>query len=150
MRTLLVAVISLAAVANVGFAQNTAKPGVEVVLSRENPLHLQVSLTSGAANDIKLNPFELPWGNRYSMVLVATKPNAEALELAYPIDDPRNTQITVKAGETLTGEIDLRDVIRDMKAVKKSDVLLFWAYKAPAALRLPHWVGGLVVIPQQK
>ncbi len=131
MRTLVVAVISLAAVANAGFAQSTAKPGVEVVLSRENPLHLRVTLTSGAANDIKLNPFELPWGNRYSMVFVAARPNADALELIYPVDDPRNTHVTVKAGETLTGEIDLQDVI-DINAVgKKSDVLLFWATKLP-------------------
>jgi len=38
----------------------------------------------------------------------------------------------------------------DPNALKKSDVLLFWAYKAPAALHIPRWTGGLVVIPQQK
>ncbi len=143
------AVIFLAATGNAGLAQNAAKPGVDVMLDGEKPLHLRVTLTSGAANDIKVSPFQLPWGNRYSMVFAAAKPNAEALELIYPVDDPLNKQITVKAGQTLTGEIDLRDVI-DVSAVKKSDVLLFWAYKAPAALHLPLWVGGLVVIPQQK
>jgi hypothetical protein len=26
-----------------------------------------------------------------------------------------------------------------MKALKKSDVLLIWAYKSPAALHIPRW-----------
>ena len=76
------------------------------------------------------------------MVFAAAKPNAEALELIYPEDDPDPTQITVKAGETLTGKIDLQDIVRDLNAAKKSDVLLFWAYKALATLRLPRWIGG--------
>jgi hypothetical protein len=60
MRTLVLAITSLAAVANLGFAQNTAKAGGDGVLSGENPFHFRVTLTSGAAKDVKLNPFELP------------------------------------------------------------------------------------------
>jgi hypothetical protein len=153
MRTLVLAILSLAAVPNVGFAQiraEQAKAGIDVTLSRENPLHLRVTLTSAAANEVKLYRSELPWGNRYSMVFTAAKPNSEALELEWPIDDPGPSRITVKAGDTLTGEIDLHRVIRDLNALKKSDVLLFWGYKTPAALHLPRWTGGLVIIPQQK
>ncbi len=62
------------------------------------------------------------------MVFAAVKPNSEALEV-HPVDDPGPSQITVKAGGTLTGEIDLQDVIKRLAALKKSDVLLFWAYK---------------------
>jgi len=58
--------------------------------------------------------------------------------------------VSIKAGETLVAEIDLRYVIRDLNVLKKSDVLLFWAYKAPNALHIPRWTGGLVVIPQQR
>jgi hypothetical protein len=78
------------------------------------------------------------------------KPNSQALELIYPVDDPGPTQITIKPGETLTGEVDLQYVIKDLNTVKKSDVLLFWGYKTPESLRLPRWAGGMVVIPQQK
>ncbi|HZR65025.1 MAG TPA: hypothetical protein VFA85_07750 [Terriglobales bacterium] len=150
MRTLVLTILSFAAVLNVGFEQKTPKPGVEVALNREVPLHLRVTLTSGAANEVKLYRSELPWGNRYSMVFAAAKPNSEVLDLVYPVDDPGPTQITMKAGDTLTGEIDLQYVIKDLSILKKSDALLFWAYKTPAALHLPRWTGGLVIIPQQK
>jgi len=83
------------------------------------------------------------------MVFAAVRPNGDAVELPLPVSDPGLSEMSVKAGETLTGDIDLRYVI-DPNALKKSDVLLFWAYKAPAALHIPRWTGGLVVIPQQK
>jgi len=35
-----------------------------------------------------------------------------------------------------------RHVIRDLSVLKKSDMLLFWAYRAPAALHLPDWQGA--------
>jgi hypothetical protein len=50
----------------------------------------------------------------------------------------------------LTGDIDLRYVIRDLNALKKSDVLLFWAYKSPDELHIPRWSGGMVLIPRQQ
>jgi hypothetical protein len=65
------------------------------------------------------------------------------------IGDPGSTEVSIKPRE-LVGEVDLRHVIRDLNALKKSDVLLFWAYKYPEALQLPQWTGGLVVIPKQK
>ena len=83
------------------------------------------------------------------MVFAAVRPNGDAVELPLPVSDPGLSEMSVKAGETLTGDIDLRYVI-DPNALKKSDVLLFWAYEAPAALHLPRWTGGLVVLPQQK
>ena len=67
-----------------------------------------------------------------------------------PVSDPGLSEMSVKPGEALTGDVDLRNVIRDLSVLKKSDVLLFWAYQAPAVLNLPSWKGGLVVIPQQK
>jgi hypothetical protein len=150
MRTLCIAALFLATLSNAGLAQNPPKPGIEVALSRRNPLHLRVTLTSAAATTVKINRFDLPWGYRYSMVFAAARPNEEAVELLLPVEDPGLSEMSVKAGETLTGDVDLRYVIRDSSVLKKSDVLLFWAYRAPAALHLPDWQGGLVVIPQQK
>jgi hypothetical protein len=150
MRTLYIIALSLATLSNAGFAQNIAQPSIEVALSRQNPLHLRVTLTSGAATTVKINRFDLPWGYRYSMVFAAARPNGEAVEMLLPVSDPGLSEMSVKPGEALTGDVDLRNVIRDLSVLKKSDVLLFWAYKAPAALHLPSWKGGLVVIPQQK
>ncbi len=150
MRPFCIAALFLATLSNFGFAQSTPEPGVKVALSRQNSLRLDVTLTSGAATTVQINRFELPWGFRYSMVFAAARPDEETIELLLPVADPVMSDISVKPGETLTGEVDLRYVIRDLSILKKSDVLLFWAYKAPAALHLPSWQGGLVVIPQQK
>jgi hypothetical protein len=78
------------------------------------------------------------------------KPSGESVDLELPVADAVMREVSVKAGETLTGDVDLRNVIGDLNVLKKSDVLLFWAYEAPAALHLPRWTGGLVVLPQQK
>lgn len=150
MRAILIALLLLAAFPNAGFAQKTPEPGIEVALNDQDPLRLRVTLTSGAARTVTLYRSDLPWGNRYSMVFAAMKPNGEALELELPVDDPGPTKVSVQPKQPLTGEIDLRYVLRDASAVKKSDVLLFWAYRAPAELQIPRWLGGLVVIHQQK
>ena len=150
MRTLCIAALFLATLSNAGFAQNKPKPGIEVTLSRQNPLHLRVTLMSGVTTMVQINRFDLPWGYRYSMVFAAARPNGQAVELLFPVEDPGLSKMSVKPGETLTGDVDLRHVIRDLSVLKKSDVLLFWAYKAPDALHIPRWTGGLVVVPQQK
>lgn len=145
-----IGLLFLAIFSSFGFSQNAPRAGVEVSLNRQNPLHIRVTLTSGAATTVKINRFDLPWGYRYSMVFTAARPNGEAVDLVLPVDDPGLNEISVKPGEVLTGDIDLQRVIGDMNALKKSDVLLFWAYKSPAALHIPRWSGGLVVVPQQK
>jgi hypothetical protein len=131
-------------------AQTTTKAGVVAELDRRSPLHLRVTLRSGAASDVTIYRADLPWGNRYSMVFAAVRPSGESLDLMLPIDDPGPTKTSLKAGESLTGDVDLRYVIRDVNALKESDVLLFWAYKAPQELHLPEWIGGMVLVPKQK
>jgi len=66
------------------------------------------------------------------------------------VADPVSAEVSIKPGETLTGDIDLHYVIRDLDVLKKSDILLFWAYKSPEELHLPRWSGGLVLIPRQE
>src|ERR1700689_4819366 len=149
MRGFLTGILLLAGLSVVAVAQSNSEPAIQVQLNPQKPLHLRVTLRSGAATTISISRYELPWGWRYSMVFAAVRPNGDAVELPLPVLDPGLSEMSVKAGETLTGDIDLRYVI-DPNALKKSDVLLFWAYKAPAALHIPRWTGGLVVIPQQK
>lgn len=145
----LVAAVFLTACCAPPMESHTTPPAIQVELNLQKPLHLRVTLRSGAATTISISRYELPWGWRYSIVFAAAKPNGEAVDLILPVDDPGLVEMTVKPGETLTGDIDLRYVIAP-NALKKSDVLLFWAYKAPAALHIPRWSGGLVVIPQQR
>jgi len=150
MRTLLRAITVLVSFSAFGLAQHPPKPVVQVELNRQKSLHLTVTLTSGAKTTVTVYRAVLPWGFRYSMVYSAVRPNGEPVELLLPVADPVNVEVSIKPGETLTGDIDLHYVIRDPDALKKSDMLLFWAYKSPQELHLPGWSGGLVVIPRQK
>jgi len=65
------------------------------------------------------------------MVFAAVRPNGDVIELLLPAADPELKEISVKPGETLRGDVDLQYVIGDSSVLKKSDVLLFWAYKRP-------------------
>jgi len=151
MRSILSALILplVAGFSSLAVAQNRPEPAIQVELNHQNPLHLRVTLRSGAATTATFYQADLPWGNRYSVVFAAVRPNGEPVDLVFPIDDPGPTRVSVKPREVLTGDIDLRYVIRT-NAMKKSDVLLSWAYKSPDELHIPHWSGGLVLIPQQK
>ena len=149
MRTLSITLLFLATFPGVGLPQNAQKPGVEVALHRQGPLRLRVTLTSGAATTATIYHADLPWGIRDSIIFSAVRPNGEPIDLIFPTDDPGPGKVSIRPGERLVGEVDLRYVI-DVNVLKNSDVLLFWAYKSPAALHLPHWTGGLVVIPKQK
>jgi hypothetical protein len=52
-------------------ASETMPPGIRVELNPEKPLWIRVTLRSGAEGSAKLLRYKLPWGNTYSMVLVA-------------------------------------------------------------------------------
>jgi hypothetical protein len=150
MRSILSAIILVAGFSGLAVAQNTPEPAIQVELEHQNPLHLRVTLRSAATTTATFYQANLPWGNRYSMVFAALRPNGEPVDLVFPVDDPGPTKVSVKPREVLTGNIDLRYVIRDPNAMKKTDVLLFWAYKSPDELHIPRWSGGLVLIPRQK
>ena len=150
MRTLLRALTVLVSFSGFGFAQNPPKPVIQVELNGQKPLHLTVTLTPGAKTTVTVYRADLPWGFRYSMVYSALRPNGEPVELLLPVADPGDAEVSIQAGETLTGDIDLHYVIQDLDVLKKSDILLFWAYKSPEELRVPRWSGGLVVLPRQK
>lgn len=143
-------ILLLTGLSVVAIAQNKSEPPIQVQLNPQKHLHLRVTLQSDAATTATIYQADLPWGIRDSMIYSAVRPNGEPIELIFPTDDPGPATISVKPGETLVGDIDLQYVIRDLSVAKKSDVLLFWAYKAPAALHITRWTGGLVVIPQQK
>ena len=129
----------------------TTIPDMQVELSSQKPLWLRVTLRSRAESPVTLNKERLPWGNRYSMILVAVTPGGQCLQQFFPIDDPGWEKISLNPGASASGEIDLADFFRDLGgAVKKSDIHLFWAYEAPAELHIARRSGGWILVPQQK
>ena len=64
------------------------------------------------------------------MVIVAAMSGGRVLERELPVDDPVFPNLR--------------------RALKASDVQLFWAYEAPESLHISRWSGGWILIPQQK
>lgn len=126
-------------------------PGIRVELDPKRPLSLRVTLQSASHNTETIERSRLPWAWRYAMVFVAVREHGQPLEMELPVEDPVTTKIVVHPGETLTGDINLNAVIRDVGEVnKQSNVHLFWAYESPKELDIPHWSGGWILIPQHK
>jgi hypothetical protein len=142
MRFVSAVILCLAALLPASVAQDTPQSAIQVELNPHKPLRLHVKLRSGSATAVTIFRSQLPWENRYSMILTAVKSNGEHVELIYPEDEPSPQEITIAPREIIEGDLDLSDVFADLKETKKSDVHLFWAYKSPEAL---HILVGLAV-----
>ena len=120
-------------------------------MDTQKPLSLRVDLRSAAETPVTLYKSRLPWGSRYSIILVAVTSSGQELDKALPIDDPSPEKVTLDPKRSMTGEIDLQRFFKGFaEAVKKSDVHVFWAYEAPEELRIGRWSGGWVLIPRRR
>lgn len=133
-------------------AANGATLGkIEVRLEPKVPTRLHITIRPGAKAAKTVPRYRLPWTSRYSMVFVAVRPNGEPIDMNLPVDDPASDGIPIPAGASLTGEINLEWIIKDLdQVIRQSDIHLFWAYESPEELRIPHWSGGWILVPQQK
>ena len=85
------------------------------------------------------------------MVLAVVKVNGECLDKVLAIEDPPVGKITLKPGQVLNGDLNLEGIFKGLhEARKKSDLHMFWAYQAPAQLKIGGWSGGWVLIPQDR
>ena len=131
-----------------GGAESTP-PDVQVELDSQNPLALHVTVRSRANERITLAKYRLPWGNTYSMILVAATPQGHMIDKSLPVDDPSPEHVSLEPNETLRGDINLANYFQGLDgALKKSEIHLFWAYKAPDELHIASWSGGWILIRQ--
>jgi hypothetical protein len=85
------------------------------------------------------------------MVLVPVWRDGQCLAKFYPVEDLPVRQFSLEPYGSLSGDIDLQSVFPDLeKALKKSDINLFWAYEAPPELQSTRWSGGWILIPKTK
>jgi hypothetical protein len=125
--------------------------GVFIKLSKRNPLQLQITVRSLAKARTTIYKSELPWELRHSITLVAVMPNGECLEQNVIAGDPSPEQVSLDPNESVSGDVNLTEIFKDLSvAIKKSDIHLFWAYRAPEELNLPRWSGGWILLPRQK
>jgi hypothetical protein len=124
-------------------------PGIHVELSTNKPLWLHITLQPGTDSRLTVYASDLPWGNKYSMILIAVLPSGQSLKKELTIDDPSPRQVSLDPKVPVSGDINLADVFGSLKdAIKASDVHLFWAYEAPEDLHIARHSGGWILIPQ--
>ena len=94
--------------------------------------HLDITLINQSAHPLTTYQYSLPWGGRYSILLIAVKTDAggTVLDRSWPIDDPGPAIVTIKPSETLTGKILLVSRFPGfLEALKERDVVVFWSYQ---------------------
>jgi len=130
----------------------TTPPDIQVELDNQKSLSLRVTVWSRAEQRVTFYKSRLPWGNRNSMIFVPVNSDGQCIgERLLPVDDSGFQKLSLDPNESITGDIDLRRFVPELeKALKKSDVHLFWAYKAPEELHIARWSGGWILIPKQK
>jgi hypothetical protein len=132
-------------------AGDSQERGIRVELKRDAHLSLHLTLRSGAATTVKISRNNLPWEAGNSLIVVTAIRNGQCLKRFVPVNDPFFDEVAVDPNTPLGGDVDLEALFPDLRRVSKvSDVQLFWAYEAPAALQISHWSGGWILIPQQK
>lgn len=137
--------------ASVGGGDNVPS-GIRVELDNQKSLSLRVTVWSRAEQRVTFYKSRLPWGNRNSMIFVPVNSDGQCIgERLLPVDDSGFQKLSLDPNESITGDIDLRGFVPELeKALKKSDVHLFWAYEPPEELQIGRWSGGWVLIPKQK
>lgn len=149
--------VALLACCAVGPSGEATPPSLSVDVRWESShaTRLLVELVSDAPESVRLYESKLPWGNHYSMLLVAV--GAESgltLERYWPIDDPGDKEVVLRRGEALSGEVDLTTRFVGFKeALEKEDIVLFWSFrlKHRQATRFER-VGGWLLLarPQER
>lgn len=114
---------------------------------------LRLTLKSVDKRPLETAPSALPWGGRYSMILVAigSDSTGEVLESPLSSADPLEEEpVTLKPRQTIEGEIDLRARFPTLDEVLKTqDVIVFWSYRFPAkGLGVSRRAGGWALIPR--
>ena len=85
-----------------------------------------------------------------ALMLVAVTNSSEASRIAEAlyVDDPRVGQVTIKAGEQLSGTVDLLHRFPSLpKVLKTREVVVFWSFvpKQTDGTRMPRTSGAVVL-----
>jgi len=125
---------------------------VDVALQqpKANQYVLHVTLKNSGATTLSTLRHRLPWGNTYSLLVVAATEGGKLPNESFLIDDPTFVEIQIKPGEILEGDVPLNLRFRDLPdEVTKHDVIIFWSYRMQ--LQNGNYLerfGGWLLIPK--
>ena len=115
---------------------SAASPGVQLTVSQStgNPLLLDVTLKNGTDRAIEFANARLPWGDRYSMVVVGLNPAVQWHPLR-AVEEPSALilgTVLIEPGQSLAGQINLTEYVDGIaKHLSASDVTVLWRYDLP-------------------
>ena len=127
-------------------------PDIKVELSGQK-LSLHVTVHSHSENRVTLAQWRLPWGRQqHIMHFVPVDSDGTCFDNAYFAEEyPDYRKVSIDPKGYVSGGLDLQRVVPNLgKALKKSDVHLFWVYRAPEELHIGPYSGGWILIPRQK
>jgi hypothetical protein len=109
---------------------------------------------SATSSRVRVSRSALPWGNRYSLVLVAiplASKSQAPMGQTLDIDDPVFGQfVDIEVGKPTCGEIDLATRFPALEKENKSqDIGLFWLYSFSTEKGRVERYGGFVPLPQR-
>jgi hypothetical protein len=96
---------------------------------------------------------DLPWGNFYSVRLTFRDPSGKEVcpLLRQPIDDPGDTQISLKSGQKLSGRVDLTARCSELRAFAAASLLVVeWAYTPVTRSASGKPARGHVTVPRTR
>jgi hypothetical protein len=104
----------------------------DVQIKKGSDYHLVITLTNKSNHSLTAYRTQLPWGARYSMILVAVKTDAfgTPIETVFSIDDPSAEVIKINKNGKLEGKISLIDRFPGfLMAIQEYDIIVFWSYQ---------------------
>jgi len=128
---------------------------LRVEVSVTNSLGLEAvvfTITNSSDVAVEIDEAALPWGNRYSVLLVALLKKAqEPVRAGYPVDDVFVAKpVKIAPGRQLRGTVALSEHFGELAAVRKrDDLIVFWYFepKDTGGKALGQY-GGWVLLPR--
>lgn len=96
---------------------------------------LKATIRNNGPTSVEVNKSLLPWGGRYSLILVAVReksPN-EPLAQRFFMDDIGPETVELERGGVLEGQIDMREFFQQLPSeLKKDNLIVLWSYQLVA------------------
>ena len=124
---------------------------VGTAIEREKGVTIHFRLTNVSSLPLRLNPFDLPWGNLNAVAFAAVTSNRHTLGTAWPIDDPGVQEpIILAPGHELEGEVLLAYRIPGVdEAHAHEDINVSWCYRFVPIGETGGRLTGLLKIPKR-
>jgi hypothetical protein len=153
LRKLLLAVMAtVLPIANAAGEEGSLDVQARLAALSASRIALEFTLRNSGSVPLEFFASELPWGIQLSLMLVPVTNDSGARRIAEAlyVDDPRVGQVTIKAGEQLSGTVDLLHRFPTLpNFLKTREVIVFWSFQPTQVNRTQmHRTSGAVVLPK--